>query len=106
MAPHVFLTTARAAAASRTNPSTHETFLGPLTLTNITGVSTLCLEAFNRYKDAKAAGALSASDLEKLYNEFMALSSQMNMLTLQVSGVRSKMANSNTGRPNTQIWLI
>ncbi|KAK6527327.1 hypothetical protein TWF281_010513 [Arthrobotrys megalospora] len=67
-------------------------------------VSTLCLDAFNRYKVAKAAGILSAAELEILYNEFMTLSSEMNMLTLQVSGLRSKSLNRE--RPKAQLWLV
>ncbi|KAK6512622.1 hypothetical protein TWF481_001504 [Arthrobotrys musiformis] len=67
-------------------------------------VSTLCLEAFNRYKLAKAAGDLNARELEVLYNEFMTLSSEMNMLTLQVSGLRSKSPKEE--RPKAQLWLV
>ncbi|KAF3133448.1 hypothetical protein TWF703_006987 [Orbilia oligospora] len=64
-------------------------------------VSTLCLDAFNRYKVAKAAGVLNETELNILYNEFMTLSSEMNMLTLQVSGLRSKSPKEE--RPKAQL---
>ncbi|RVD86128.1 uncharacterized protein DFL_004420 [Arthrobotrys flagrans] len=67
-------------------------------------VSTLCLDAFSRYKAAKAAGVLGETELNILYNEFMTLSSEMNMLTLQVSGLRSK--SPKEGRPKAQLWLV
>ncbi|EGX54006.1 hypothetical protein AOL_s00004g39 [Orbilia oligospora ATCC 24927] len=67
-------------------------------------VSTLCLDAFNRYKVAKAAGVLNETELNTLYNEFMTLSSEMNMLTLQVSGLRSKSPKEE--RPKAQLWLV
>ncbi|KAK6332956.1 hypothetical protein TWF718_010783 [Orbilia javanica] len=67
-------------------------------------VSTLCLDAFNRYKVAKAAGLLSETELAVLYNEFMKLSSEMNMLTLQASGLRSKSPREE--RPKAQLWLV
>ncbi|KAF3922530.1 hypothetical protein ABW21_db0201863 [Orbilia brochopaga] len=66
-------------------------------------VGTLCLAAMNRYKAAKAAGVLSPADLDRLYNEFLALSTEMSMLALQEPCSRVKGPSAN---PSAQLWLV
>ncbi|KAJ6256870.1 hypothetical protein Dda_8740 [Drechslerella dactyloides] len=67
-------------------------------------VGTLCLAAMNRYKDAKAAGVLGPADLDRLYSEFLALSSEMSMLALQ-QVPRPRPTDPSTP-PSAQLWLV